>query len=123
MTFIPGATNISASSGNVAATATTATLTGVAGKFTYITGFFVTGAGATAASNILITVTGLLGGTQTYVLPIPVLAGTGLNGLPLLVTFSDPLQSSAVNTSIVVNVPSFGAGNVNAAVVAVGFTL
>ena len=53
-----GATPLTASSGNVAATATTATLSGAAGATTYITGFEVTGAGATAASVITVTITG-----------------------------------------------------------------
>jgi hypothetical protein len=115
------ATPVHAASGNVAAAATTATLAGTAAKTTYITGFEVTGAGATAASVIVITVTGLLGGTETYILAIP--AGATVGVTPLVVQFSLPVPASAVNTAIVVNVPSFGAGSTNAAVVAHGFQL
>ena len=32
-------------------------------------------------------------------------------GPPYAVTYNPPLQASAVNTNIVVNVPSFGSGN------------
>ena len=37
------------------------------------------------------------------------------------VRFPQPLPASAVNTAITVTVPSFGAGNTNAAVVVYGF--
>lgn len=115
-----GAAPVNNSSGNVANTATTATLAGAAGVFTWLTGFEVTGAGATAASVILVTVTGAQGGTLTYVLVVP--AGATTSIVPLTVEPSAPIRSSAVNTSIVVNVPAFGAGNTNAAVTAHGYT-
>src|SRR5579859_5778695 len=72
-----------------AAAAIAATLPGAAGKTTYLTGFEVTGAGATGASVIAITVTGILGGTKTYELAIP--AGAGVGVTPLTVEFSRPL--------------------------------
>ncbi len=90
------------------------------GQRTYICGFVITGGGATAASFIDVTVTGLLGGTATYKLFIP--AGAATTPItPLSVHFSQPLPSSATNTAIVVNVPSFGAGNLHAAATAYGF--
>jgi hypothetical protein len=66
-----------------------------------------------------VTITGLLGGTATY----PVCAPTGatVQGYPLGFEFQKPLQSSAVNTNIVVTLPALGAGNTNAAVVAHGY--
>jgi hypothetical protein len=115
-----GATPVNNSSGNVAAAAATATLAGAAGVFTWLTGFEVTGGGATAASVILVTVTGAQGGTLTYVLVVP--AGATTSIVPLVVEPPAPIRSSAVNTSIAVNVPSFGAGNTNASVVAHGYT-
>lgn len=111
---------ISASSGNVAAAAATATLTSAAGKMMYITGFAVTGSGATAASVIQVTVTGVVGGTQTYIMTIPAGATTAVT--PLIVNFPLPLAASGFNTNIVVSAPSFGAGNTNAAVVAYGIS-
>lgn len=106
-------------SATAAAGAMTATLTGAANQRTYITGFQVTGAGATGASVITVTVTGVITGTMSYNIAVP--AGATAAVTPLIVTFPVPVQSSAVNTSIVVNVPSFGAGNTNAAVAAQGF--
>jgi hypothetical protein len=111
-------TQLNASATN-AATAQTATLTGAASVTTYITGFEVTGSGATAASVIQVTVTGTLGGTLQYTMAIP--AGATVGVTPLVVEYTQPIASSAVNTSIVVNVPSFGTGNTNASVVAHGF--
>lgn len=116
-----GATPVSGASGNVAAAAATATLAAAAGKTTYITGFEVTGAGATAASVVLVTVTGTTGGTLTYVLAVP--AGVAVGVTPLIVMFPSPIPASAANTAIAVNVPSLGAGNTNAAAVAHGFQL
>lgn len=117
----PGSTQtpVTASSTG-AATALTATLPGVATKTTYITGFAITGGGATAASDIQITITGTISGTLNYTMSVVVGATAGTPSL--IVSFSVPIPASAVNTSIVVNVPSFGAGNTNASVAAYGFT-
>jgi len=109
------------SSGNVAATATTATLTSAPNRTVYLTGFEVTGAGATAGSVIVVTVTGTLGGTLTYNLTIPTGATVGVQ--PLTLDFSSPIPASAPNTNIVVNVPSFGAGSTNAAVNVRGYII
>lgn len=117
-TFVFTDTDIDASSA-VAAAANNVTLAGVAGQTTFITGFEITGDGATAGSIITITITGVLGGTKTYFLTIP--AGVTTAITPLIVEFARPIPASAVNTAIVVNVPSFGAGNTNAAVTAHGF--
>jgi hypothetical protein len=102
-----------------AASILTATLAAVASVTTYITGFEVTGLGATTALGITVAVTGTLGGTLSYILAVP--AGVLVGATPLIVEFSRPIPASAVNTAIVVTVPSFGAGNTLAAVVAHGF--
>ena len=115
-----GATPVNSASGNVANAAATATLNGAAGVFTWLTGFEITGAGATGASVVLVTVTGTQGGTLTYVLVVP--AGATTSIVPLIVEPPSPIRSSAVNTNIVVNAPAFGAGNTNAAAVAHGYT-
>lgn len=106
--------------GSGAATAITATLAAAVGKTTWIQGFLVTGLGATAAAVIDITVTGLLGGTRTFSLAVPAGATVPV-AEPLLITFDQPFPASAVNTAIVVNVPSFGAGNTAARASAWGF--
>lgn len=111
-------TPITASSGNVAASAAAATLTSAAGRLVYLTGFAVTGAGATGASVIAVTVTGCIGGTMTFNMAIP--AGVSTAVTPLIVTFPYPIAATGYNTNIVVSAASFGAGNTNAATVAHG---
>lgn len=105
--------------GAAAAIVATLPASAVAVATTFITGFEVTGTGATAGSVIIVTVTGILGGTKSYALAIP--AGVGNSITPLIVEFSRPIPASGLNQPIAVNVPSFGAGNTNAAVTAHGF--
>lgn len=107
-----------ASSG--AAAAITATLAAAAGRRAFITGFVVDGLGATGAAVVDVTVTGVLGGTITRKVNVP--AGATVTITPLVVEFNRPLPASADNTAIVVNVPSFGAGNTQALVSARGFS-
>lgn len=123
----PSATPVANSSGNVAAASAVATLPAVAGKVTYIEGFDITGAGATGASIVAVTVTGLPTtiGTLTFEVVVPAgatvgIGGTGNPGL-IPVRFPTPLPASAANTTIVVTAPSFGTGNTNACVTAYGF--
>lgn len=116
-----GATPLVSASGNVAAASAAATLTSSATTTAYITGFEITSSGSTAAAVVSATVTGILGGTLTYTYTS--VAGATLANQPLLVTFNPPLPASAVNTNIVVTLPSLGAGNTNAAVVAHGYRL
>lgn len=118
---VAGSTPLSASSGAVAAAEAAATLTGAAAKTTYITGFQVTGSGATAALPVSVTVTGLLGGTATYA--YTAVAGATLANQPLIVSFNPPLPASAVNTNIVVTCPTLGAGNTKNTVNAQGYLL
>lgn len=109
------------SSGTVANASAVATLAGVAGKTTYISGFEITSAGATAASVVAATLAGILGGTATYTYAC--LAGGTTQNPNLQVTFTPPLPASAVNTAIVLTLPALGAGNTNATVSAHGFTI
>lgn len=114
-----GATPVTNSSGNQANAAATATLPAAAGVFTWLSSFQVTGGGATAASVVLVTVTGVVGGTITFALVVP--AGATTSIVPLAPPLQTALRSSAINTAIAVNVPAFGAGNTNAAVSAQGY--
>src|SRR5262249_39486312 len=112
----PTVTPVQNSSASVAATATSATLPAVAGKTTYIEGFDVCGGGATAGSQVSITITGLASqATMTVVLNVVAGAavGVGTGGL-FSVRFPTPLPASAANTTIVVNLPSLGSGNTGA---------
>lgn len=113
-------TDITAS-GTGPAQANNVTLAGVAAKTTYISGFEITGSGATAATVVAVTITGTIGGTLNYSLFVPAIASNF--PVSLDIEFIRPIPASAVNTPIVVNVPSFGAGNTGAAVTAHGFQL
>jgi len=101
-----------------AASAISAAITAGAGKFAYLTGFEVTGTGATAASTIVVTVT-----TPTvranYELTIPGTAGAAMT--PLIVALPTPIPSDAAAGTVTVNVPSFGAGSTAQAVNAHGY--
>jgi hypothetical protein len=116
-----GATPITSSSGNQAAGAAIATLAKAANKTTYITGFEITSSGATVGLVVNPTVVGVVTGTLTYTYAAS--AGVLLINTPLIVSFSIPIPSSAVNTDIVVTLPSLGLGNTNACVVAHGYLL
>jgi len=120
VTGAPPGTSITASATGAAA-ASNATLAAVAGKTTYITGFVVSGGGATLASIIAVTVTGTITGTLTYYLGVP--AGVLVGASDLTVQFTTPVPASAVNTAIVVNVPSFGAGSTAQSAVATGLQI
>lgn len=114
-----GTVALIAGSGNVANASAAATLTGTATTTVYISGFEVTGAGATSAAVVTVTVAGLLGGTRSYTYTFP--AGATVACQPLVVTFYPALPASAVNTAIVVTCPAGGTGNTNNTVVAHGF--
>jgi hypothetical protein len=111
-----------AASASGAAQSNAATLAATAAKTNFLEGFDVSGGGATAASVIEVSITGLAAGTLKYELNIlagvtgPMNAQGGFS-----VRFPQPLPASAVNTAITVTVPSFGAGNTNASVVCYGF--
>lgn len=92
-----------------------ATLTGAAGKFTYVCGFILSTAGTTAATLGNATVTGTVSGTMNFTYAF-VSSGQGMLG----VAFPGCIVSSAVNTNIVVNLPAGGAGT-TAAISAWGY--
>lgn len=117
--YVEGATALIAGSGNVANASAAATLTGTATTTVYISGFEVTGSGATAALPVTVTVAGLLGGTRSYTYNFA--SGALVGNTPLIVHFNPPLPASAINTAIVVTCPAGGAGNTNNTVVAHGF--
>lgn len=106
--------------GTAAAAAITLTQAAAAGKVNFCTGIQITGAGATAASTIVATLQS--GGTTiaNFVIPIP----AGVNALvtPLQLSFDTPIAGLGVNQNMVLTVPSFGAGNLNAAANMQGFS-
>jgi hypothetical protein len=106
-------------SGNLAATAGSATIEVVPGVTSYLTGFSITGSGATAASVVQASIAGLQGGTLEFVIAVP--AGVTAALAPLVVNFPSPLAAAGPNATISVNLPSLGAGNTAACVNAYGF--
>lgn len=115
----PNTTPLIAGSGNVANASAVATLTGSSSTKVYLSGFEVTGSGATAALPVTVTVAGLLGGTRSYTYNFA--SGALVGNTPLIVAFDPPLPASAVNVDIVVTCPASGAGGTNNTVVAHGF--
>lgn len=116
-----GATPITASSGTVAAGVATATLSASAGKITHICGFSITSSGATAAAVVAPTITNVVTGTMTFT--YSTVAGAAVGNAPLVVSFSACIPANAAATTIVVSMPSLGAGNLNTTVNAWGFQI
>jgi hypothetical protein len=110
---------ITASSGNVAAATATATLAAAVGRVAYLCGFSITSSGSTSAAVVNPTIANVIGGTLTFVYVS--VAGVTLANQPLVVPFSPCLPANAPNTTIPVSMPSLGAGNTNATVNAWGF--
>jgi hypothetical protein len=113
------ATPVTAGSGNVANASAVATIPAVAGKTAYITGFDLTGAGATAALIVNPTLAGIISGTRTYV--YGAVAGVALMNQNLSIRFHPAIPASAVNTAITLTCPALGAGNTNNAAHAYGY--
>jgi hypothetical protein len=114
--------NVGVSSGGAASMAPA--LAATAGKTNYLEGFEITGSGATGASVIEASITGLEGGTIYFELPI--VAGVNLAAFPLMgpvysVRFPQPIPASGVDVAITLNVPSFGSGNTNSSANLYGF--
>lgn len=114
-----GEESVSNSSGNVAAASAVATIAAVPGKINYCSGIDFTSAGATGAATVVATLTGLAGGTRSYI--VVAVAGAGLANQPLIVAFNPPLAASGPNTAITFTVGSLGAGNLNAVANIQGF--
>lgn len=112
------ATDIQATSGDVANAQAVATLAGVAGKTTYITGFTITGSGATSGLAVVVTVTGL---ATPFNFIYCAAAGVLVMNTPLVVNFPAPVPASAVNTAVVVTCPALGTGNAHNIVNAFGY--
>lgn len=115
-----GASVLTTSSGNVANASASSSMTGMASKTTYITGFQITAGGATVGSCVTATLTGTLN-TLYYTFCAP--TGAALAATPLVVKFDPPVPASAANTSIVLTLPALGTGNTNAAVSLQGYRL
>jgi hypothetical protein len=101
-------------------------LPAVVGKTNWITGFDISGSGATGASQIDVTITGLAGGTPHYGFTIPagvnLAAPLGAGGPIVGVRFPSPgLPANASNQAITLIVPGFGSGNLVTSVTLYGY--
>ena len=101
-----------------AAAETVAALPAVASKTNYLTGFAISGGGATSASVVRATITGI---GVTWGVDIAVPAGADLGIVPIIVTLPAPIPASAVNTAITLTVPSFGSGNTDVSIAIFGY--
>lgn len=103
-----------------AASAIAGTLAAPAAGFkTWITGFALTGGGATGASIVELTIVGAGSGTLRYEIAVP--AGVTAQITPLIENFDPPIPAIAAAAAITAAVPSFGTGNTKAALVLRGF--
>lgn len=92
----------------------------VAGKVAYCTGFSVGGLGATAASVIEVTLTGIIGGvTMRWKYSVP--AGATVISPHFTVDFDRPIPADRSNLAITLSVPSFGTGNTSSVAYIRGF--
>jgi hypothetical protein len=107
------ATSVIATTNNQANTAASASLQALAGLTTQLWGFSITGGGATAASIVQATITGLIGGAS-LIFEIAVPAGVDSGISPIVVNFPNAIPASGQNVAITLNLPAFGAGNTNA---------
>lgn len=114
----PGTFKVATSTG--AAQANSPVLPAATSKTSYVSGFSITGGGATSASAITVT---LSDGTQTLNFMLEIPAGVGLQINPLIVNFAAPLPATATNTAWTLTVPSFGSGNTAASANIWGYQL
>jgi len=115
-----GATPVNATSGVKSNAVATATLPGAAGVTTYISGFDVSGSGATVGLPVAVTASNLQSALSWIYCAT---AGAVLANSPLSIRFSPPLPATAVNTAIAVSCPALGLGNLNNIVNAYGYQL
>jgi hypothetical protein len=113
-----GATPLTAAFTGADTTTAAATLPAAVGQRTYVCGYSISGAGATAATPVNAVLSGLTTSLQyvyTYI------AGATLANQTLQGTFLPCVPSSALNTAIVMTVPG-AAGNTNTAISLTGYS-
>jgi len=116
-----GRVDVSCSTGNVAAAVATCTMPATTGKTTYVTGFDISGSGATVGSVVTCTLTNTNSGTMSYTFAAT--AGALLADTPVSKDFKTPLKATASNTAPVLSCPSLGTGNTNMTINAYGYEL
>jgi hypothetical protein len=111
-------TDLFASTGLLAAAGGVINLTGAAGLTTYLTAIGISGSGSTAGATLDVSVSGLIA-SMRFEIVVPALVTSSI--VPVFLTFARPIPASAVNTTISLNLPNFGAGNTNATAWMAGF--
>ncbi len=92
---------------------------GVAGKMTYITGFDITGGGAASQTVVTVTLSGLAVNPAFAVSVVAL--GPSVPMVPIVKVFPQPIPASTMGGTVGISLPSFGAGNIAAAVNLYGF--
>jgi hypothetical protein len=100
------------------------TIPAVAGRLNFMNSVVCTSNAATAASYVVATITGLMGGTRSVVFFVPS-STSGGNNVPLEANAGGsgvfPIPASAVNTATVFTLPALGAGNTETHCIIAGF--
>lgn len=118
-TYPPGAIAVIDSTSTADTASQTATLPASPSRLTHICGWTVTGLGATALSNVVVTVATLQGNkTLNYAYAMPV--GATVIAAPVGDNYTPCLPANAVNTAVVVTVPG-AAGNTNTNIAVWGY--
>ena len=118
-TVSSGQVAVSASSGNVTAAASTATLAapGPGNPPWAVTGVEINGNYATASSIVVCTITGLAGGvTLTIDVPVGPIASVGGSSMTPFIQAWNPALSADPATAVVFSCPSFGTGATNSSI-------
>ena len=110
---------VTATSGVVASTAAVATLEPAAGKRTFLTGFLVSGLGATAAAAVTVSVAGVANDDLEFAYVAE--EGATVHNDDLFVMFPRPIPAIDDETDIVITCPDLGDGNTHNQVTAFGF--
>lgn len=111
-------TPIVASSGVVASNDAVATIPAVAEKQAYLTGFRVSGLGATAALAVTVSVAGVAEDDLEFAYVAA--EGATVQNEDLIVAFPYPIPALDAETDIVITCPDLGAGNTHNSVTAFG---
>src|SRR5262245_37147732 len=95
----------------------------VSGWWNVITGLTCGNNGATSAGAVVATITGVLGGTESFIIGVPASATTGQGQVDVSAgAFSSRgIPATAKDTAIVFTLPALGAGNTSAACTIYGY--
>ena len=110
---------VSATAQSSTSTALTATVAAVAGRTNFVTEVIVQGLGATAGGDATLSFSGVTPSIGPFHVAIPGGVGTPIN-CPTFI-FNPPLQASAPNTAILVQLTAPGAGNTEIALNVIGY--